>query len=303
MRLDLPSDFVQTIRNTFAEDGYGFLNDLPALVDEAARRWNLKDIQPVSNLSYNFVAFATRPEQRSKGNVVLKIGVPNRELTSEMAALRFFDGKGAVRLLGADEARGMFLMERVQPGEMLASLDDDEAATYIAAEVMLNLRRPAPMEGAFINLSDWFKGFEKLRARFEGGTGPLEKSLVERAERAVREFFSEEYAPMLIHGDLHHFNILSSKDRWLAIDPKGVIGPAAYEVGPLLINPWGNGTKISQHTERRIAILSERLGFERERILEWGLAHAVLSAWWSLDDNMDWTFAMACAGIFSEIRP
>ena len=76
--------------------------------------------------------------------------------------------------------------------------------------------------------------------RFEGGTGPLEKSLVERAEHSVANFFSEDYVPMLIHGDLHHYNILIvGKYSWLAIDPKGVIGPAAYEVGPLLMNPLG----------------------------------------------------------------
>ncbi len=43
-----------------------------------------------------------------------------------------------------------------------------------------------------------------------------------------------------MHGDFHHFNILSSERGWLVIDPKGVIGPAGYEVGPLLINPWGD---------------------------------------------------------------
>ncbi len=61
----------------------------------------------------------------------LKIGVPNRELTSEMSALRFFDGKGAVRLLEADEERVMFLLERLQPGDMLATLNDDDQATIL----------------------------------------------------------------------------------------------------------------------------------------------------------------------------
>ena len=219
-----------------------------------------------------------------------------------MSALRYFDGKGAVRLLEADEERVMFLLERLQPGHMLTTVNDDDQATQIAADVMLRLWRPAPTEGAFIPLSDWFKGLEKLHRRFEGGTGPLEKSLVERAEHSVANFFSEDYTSMLIHGDLHHFNILSSGNSWLAIDPKGVIGPAAYEVGPLLMNPLGflNRSDAVQITERRIDILSERLGFERERIREWGIAHAVLSAWWSLEDTMDWKYSMRCAEIIAQ---
>ncbi len=296
--MNLSHEFITTIQNTFSDKGKSWLASLPDLIDEASRRWCLTNVQPIPNLSYNFVAFAARGQE----DVVLKIGVPNRELTSEMSALRFFDGKGAVRLLEADEERGMFLLERLQPGDMLTTLNDDDQATHTAADVMLNLWRPAPTEGAFIQLSDWFKGFEKLRLRFEGGTGPLEETLVERAEHSVVNFFSEDYVSMLIHGDLHHYNILSSEHRWMAIDPKGVIGPAAYEVGPLLMNPLGilNRSDALQITKRRTDILSERLGLERERIREWGITHAVLSAWWDLEDHMDWKYSMRCAQVIAQ---
>ena len=247
-------------------------------------------VEPLSDLSYNFVAFA----QRSGQQVVLKIGVPHRELTSEIAALRCFDGRGVVHLLAADEERSAFLLERLQPGAVLATLADDELATHLAADVMLRLWRPAPQVAAIhespllIPLTDWFKGFDRLRLRFAGGTGPLDRGLVERAERAAADFLAEDHMPMLIHGDLHHFNILSSQRGWLAIDPKGVIGPAGYEVGALLLNPVPELPRrpdLPQITARRIAILSERLGMDRERIRLWGLAHAVLSAWWTIEAN------------------
>ena len=56
---DLPPEFIQTIKNTFGADGQRWLESFPALLDEASRRWGLTNIRPVSNLSYNFVAFAT----------------------------------------------------------------------------------------------------------------------------------------------------------------------------------------------------------------------------------------------------
>jgi streptomycin 6-kinase len=302
----LPRDFTDTIQNTFGSAGSRFLTSLPDLINEGSRRWDITDIRAVPNLSYNFVAFAKRRDQE----VILKIGVPNKELTSEITALSLFDGRGSVRLLEADKNQGMFLLERLHPGEMLATIKDDEQATNLAAEVMLSLWQPAPANKALIQLSNWFKGFGKLRERYEGNTGPLDEGLVERAEGAVKEFFAEDYVPMLIHGDLHHFNILSSARGWLAIDPKGVIGPAAYEVGPLLINPWGfkpwkdlhDRADILRLTKRRIAILSDRLGFEAERIRLWGLAHAVLSAWWSLDASEAWEYAMDCASLLARIK-
>ena len=94
---------------------------------------------------------------------------------------------------------------------------------------------------------------------------------------------------VVLHGDLHHENILSDEERgWVGIDPKGVIGEPAYEVGALLRNikpsllHEGN---LQQICDRRVAILAEELGFERERIIGWGFAQAVLSAWWDYEDH------------------
>lgn len=327
--MNLPSEFISNIQNTFREEGYAFLAALPDSIGEASAKWGLTDIRPAPTLSYNFVAFATRASTQHE--VVLKMGVPNRELLSEMEALRLFNGKGACRLIDSDEDKYWMLLERLNPGVMLATLEDDDEATYIAAEVMKKIWRPMDSVSLseaksldkndkfgreirslrmtdtrkFIKLSDWFDGLKRLRARFNGGTGPLNQTLVERVERSVKDFLIENHQPVLMHGDFHHYNILSSERGWLVIDPKGVIGPAGYEVGPLLINPWGeliNDTKIQQITKRRIDILHEHLGFERERIREWGLAHAILSAWWGIGENTGWDYAHAFAGMIAKLN-
>jgi streptomycin 6-kinase len=317
--MNLPPEFISIIQNTYREDGYAFLKALPDLILEASTRWDLTDVQPAPTLSYNFVAFAKRGNEQ----VVLKMGVPNDEMESEIEALRLFNGEGACRLLDCDEERSWMLLERLQPGVMLSTLENDEEATTIAAEVMQKIWRPLesvsllanskrqtpaqkPASGLqrFIRLSDWFDGLKELRVLFNGGTGPLNEKLVERVEGSVKEFLAENHKPVFMHGDFHHYNILSSERGWLVIDPKGVIGPACYEVGPLLINPWGDllGRKDYRGmTKRRIDILHECLGFERERIHEWGVAHAILSAWWSIEDNTGWEYAAAFAEMIADL--
>lgn len=298
--MNLPSEFILNIEGAFGEAGKQFLANLPALISKASQRWGLTNVQPSSTLSYNFVAFANRAGEQ----VVLKMGVPNREMKSEMAALRLFNGEGACRLIDDDEEKCWMLLERLKPGVMLSTLEDDEEATHIAVDVMQKIWRPAPKDDIFIRLTDWFDGLKRLRSRFNGGTGPFNEKLVGRVEHSVKEFFAENHKPVLMHGDFHHFNILSSERGWLIIDPKGVIGPAGYEVGPLLINPWGDLLKMNNYrrmTERRIDILHERLGFERERIREWGLAHAILSAWWSLEDHGDWHYTADFAEMIAEL--
>jgi streptomycin 6-kinase len=308
----LPPEFISTIQNVHQEEGHAFLNALPGLIAEASRRWDLMDVQPAPTLSFNFVAFAKRAQR----DVVLKMSVPNSEMKSEIAALRLFDGEGACKLIEYDEEKCWMLLERLDPGEMLVTLKDDEEATRIAAEVMKKIWRPMESSGLplkdqdpapqkFILLSHWFDGLKRLRAAYDGGTGPFNEKLVERVERSVENFFAENHRPVLMHGDFHHYNILSSERGWLIIDPKGVIGPAGYEVGPLLINPWGeliNRSGIQKITKRRIDILHEHLGFERERIREWGLAHAVLSAWWGTEDHTGWEYAAAFAEMIADLE-
>lgn len=136
--MNLPPEFISNVQGVLQEDGRRYVDALPDLVAEASAQWGLTDVQPVPNLSYNFVAFANRGESQ----VMLKIGLPNRETWSEMAALRLFNGEGACKLLEYDEEKYWMLLERLKPGVMLAALEDDEEATHIAAEVMKRIWVP-----------------------------------------------------------------------------------------------------------------------------------------------------------------
>ena len=88
--MNLPPDFIRTIQGVFGKKGRVFIQTLPELIAQASGRWGLFEVQPVPNLSYNFVAFAKqRPSPfgtcarkgrgQGEGDVVLKIGVPDRE--------------------------------------------------------------------------------------------------------------------------------------------------------------------------------------------------------------------------------
>ena len=296
--MKIPETFARKVEGTFGDRGKAFLRALPGLVNEAAARWTLKGLRAADDLSYNYIMFARSDEME----VVLKVGVPDRELTSEIHAMRHFAGRGAARLLHSDPGRGMLLLERLLPGTPLASVAEDADATQIAAQLMLELLRPAPQDSELIQLSDWLQGFKRHRANHGGGTGPLDAALFKRAESLAQEILRGEFRPTLLHGDLHHHNILSSGARWAAIDAKGLVGPAAFEVGPLLLNPPDrirSSADAGGLLQRRIAILAEILGIERSRIRQYGIAHAVLSATWSVEEKGDWGTAMECAKILA----
>jgi streptomycin 6-kinase len=284
--LRVPDELAQTIVEAFGQKGAEWLRGLSVLAAECAQRWSLTILPPFASMSYNYVAPAVRADGT---DAVLKLGVPNPELLTEIEALRLFDGRGIVRLLDADPERGALLLERLKPGTLLSSVTDDEQATSIAAQVMQQLWRPVPPEHPFPTVARWAAGLQRLRDRFDGGTGPFPTTWVERAERLFAELIESMDEPVLLHGDLHHYNILAAERQpWLALDPKGVVGEAAYEVGALLRNPCSRilgEPGVRRISARRLDQLAAELGFDRERLVGWGVAQAVLSAWWVYEDH------------------
>jgi streptomycin 6-kinase len=283
--------------------GAQWLNRLPAVIAHCEERWSLKVGPPFPELSYNWAA----PVLSADGTAaVLKLSFPNTEFRAEAEALRIFDGRGAVRLLELDLDRGAMLLERLEPGTPLTTVQDDEAATSIAADVLGQLWRPVPMDHPFPLVSDWTRGLERLRRHFGGGTGPMPPALVERAEALFAELIPSQAEPALLHGDLHHFNVLAARRQpWLAIDPKGVVGEPAYDTGALLRNPAELLDKPypGKVLERRIDQLTEQLGLDRSRVCAWGISQAVLAACWGWEDSgRVWEEALVFAELLSEIR-
>jgi streptomycin 6-kinase len=72
-----PIEFLKNIKTGFP-GGAAWLERLPALLAQTARRWQLVPGDPFL-LSYNYVCTAT---QRDGSAAVLKIGVPHRELSN-----------------------------------------------------------------------------------------------------------------------------------------------------------------------------------------------------------------------------
>ncbi len=304
MQTALTRAFSRRIVGAFGQAGQTWLQSLPSILDDLSSDWSIT-LKPVfQDTSYSYVA----PVVRADGSeAVLKVAVPNRELQAEIEALRIFNGLGAVRLIDSDPELGALLLERAKPGRPLLELVDDELATTIAGQVMLQLWGSIVQEGIFPSVENWSSGLHQLRGQFDGGTGPFPKHLVETAEALFRDLIQSMDESTLLHGDLHHWNILSAeREPWLAIDPKGVIGEPAYEIGAWLRNPFPSIEKQPHPDKivaRRIDQLAKELGLDRKRILGWALAQSVLAAWWSYEDGeREWELWLACAEVFAKLE-
>jgi streptomycin 6-kinase len=228
--------------------------------------------------------------RRAGDSVVLKLPNPDADEAHSAKALMHFGGSGAVRVLA--HAHGAMLLERATPGRPLTDLvtaGRDDQATAIICDVVAALHRvdlPAHIAARFPLIEDWGRELESCR----DGAGVIPPDLIDRAISCFRDLARSQGPRRLLHGDLHHHNILSDDRRgWIAIDPKGVIGETAYEIGAALRNPTSDPAvfAVPSIIERRISIVSERLALDPDRVMRWAFAQGVLSAVWRVADGRD----------------
>ena len=284
--LTISDAFAQRILHMHGDAGRAWLARLPQIIANCAQRWDLVLGGPFGNLSYNFVMVAST---RAGLPRVVKACTPTGEFAQEAEALRLFAGRGMAQLMADDPADEVLLLERLLPGKPLRDLPDVTQSTAIAAGVMRQLWRPVPPDHHFPTVAAWSVGLTRLRQHYDGGTGPFPAALVEKAEILYAELSASAAPAVLLHGDLHHENILAAQRApWLAIDPKGLVGEPAYEVGAWLRNPkpyFLHRPNPHLILARQVDQLAEELGLDRTRILCWGLYQAVLSAWWDVEDH------------------
>ena len=293
----LPERFRQNILDLHGAKGAEWLEDLPVLIKKIAEKWSLVIEEFFPNLSYHFVA----PCVCSDGTkAVLKVGFnePDSIVFSEAKMLELLQGNGAVKLLKFDKKRCALLLERLMPGEDLTALSrkNDEQATAIAIDVMKKISHVSVKTNEFPDLKKWTASFRKAEDT------DFSQSHFQKAQRIFDELTGASEA-RLLHGDLHHQNILSAeREPYLAIDPKGIIGDIGFEIAVFLNNPrsW-----ILTNPNRRV-ILGKRIrqfasGFEiaPADLRKWAYAEAVLSAWWTFEDNgTGWEKWLACADVW-----
>ena len=204
---------------------------------------------------------------------MLKVALEDdTESIHEPEALRFWDGDGAVLLIASDPQTRSMLIERCVPGTPLGQEYDDRSIE-IAGRLMRRLWRPPSDDVPWKQLADVAERWAReLPQRYEG-------HLVCEALDALRTLGPSQPELVLCHQDLHGGNILrAEREPWLAIDSKPIVGEPAYDTVALVRDAKPTFAEL----RRRLDLLSELLGLDRERMRLWGLVKTL--AWGDPDE-------------------
>lgn len=303
----IPHDLSRFTIARLGAEGEAWLGQLPNAVAEFAHRWAIRvDRAFEPGGIVGFVAPATLADGSP---AVFKISIPDRETVHEAAALRLYDGTGAVRLLAVDEEQGTLLLERCLPGTPLLDLSDEEKANSIAVAVLRQLwQAPIPPRHPFDFARDRAAEWAKtIRSEFAALGRPFEVHLAEEAASLFEDLSTEGSPQVLLHQDFHHANVLAAQRQpWLAIDPKPLVGDPAFDTGPLLRDRREallSALSPRRRMARRLDQLAEELDLDRARMRAWALAQGVELGLWSLSvgDREGGEREIACARLLADL--
>ncbi len=287
-------EYLRKARETSGE-GLAWLERLPDLVARVSRRWGLE----IAGAPYEGgVCGWVAPVRYSGGDAVLKVTWPHAEAATEAASLRWWDGAGAVRLLAEDPEAWTMLLERCEPGTPLRDAGlPNEQGLEIGAEVLGALwgrGLPAgdgPHFDSMLEVRDGRADQAASRADEYGstlralGTDP---GILALGVELLRTLPGSADRQVVVHGDFNPGNLLAAKRaRYLAIDPKPMIGDPSYDPWPLVAQlDWPfRFADAAVVVRQRIRRLAELLSLSPERIAAWGVARDVEGGLWATTEG------------------
>jgi len=281
-----PADWLTWMSRLPAEGGPTGANWV-AMVDRLSREcldaWGLEVTGPPMT-GWTAVVHPVVRRDGTGRPLVLKVGWPHVESAQEHLALRAWDGQGAVRLAAADPSRGALLLERLDAGHDLDTVDIDEACAVVGG-LYRELHVPAPP--TIRTLTAYLDPYlTQLRQRTD-----LPRRVITRVTGLARELLAEPGPRVLLHTDLHFQNVLAAERApWLAIDPKPLAGPAAYELHPLLrnrIEEMGTGSSLRWSVRRRLEVTCDAAGLDEELGRLWCMVRCGVEILWAAVEGDD----------------
>lgn len=274
--------FKKNIISVYGRKGKDWLLDLDRKVQILQKHWQLSQISPVENMTYNYVAKAVNPHNIP---VVLKIVCDEKCFLDEINALKHFNGKGSIDLIDFYPEYQALLLQQAIPGTSLKSFYPEKIDFVMDAYVSVVKRihnHPLPEKGKFSFIDSWLEALDRVKLN------KIPKPLIDKALQLKNNLLRSMKDIRLLHGDLHLENILQNGNEWLCIDPKGVLGEIAFEIAAFdFLDQDEINKNASAEFNDRIGKIASKAGLSFQRVKDWVFVRLILSAAWFIEDKQD----------------
>jgi len=283
--IELPDKYKIKIINRHGLSGEKWLNSIDAIVDKYTSQFQLEDVQLTPNLSMNIVLFAKSPQY---GNVVMKLGAPNKTSITEIEVMKYYSSTTYVpKCYYSCINNRVMILERISPGyTLLDSLQDIEERVKIFSDISNHLLVASNGKEDFPICEELFR--EKVEYAYEHKQTYSDILwMIDIANNIYTKIKKRNLPKYILHGDLHHKNILKAKNGWKAIDPHGIIGERVIEASQFIRTELEHINLEDSQINQLIFLLSKYFKEDSELILETLFVNIIEKIIWYIKNKYD----------------
>lgn len=218
-------EFENKIINANGIVGKKWLDSIEEMLDKYKGLLKLKNIKVLSNLNTNAIFEAYSDMY---GEVIIKLIFKPKTFLNEINFINNCKSKYMVKCHYYNLEDQIIVLERIVPGNALNSIKDRTSRIKVFCDIMNDVMISEVDKNLY---RDYFNSFSNKINN---------KDIIDNASDTIKDKIGKalqlygilnklELPKYVLHHDLHHNNILKSKDGWKVIDPQGVIDYSFFE--------------------------------------------------------------------------
>jgi streptomycin 6-kinase len=252
-------------------------------IDTIAQKWMISHVELIDNKRESCVlkAFSTQ-----YGDVILKKRKAVKVIEDEFNTLLEYNGRRFCKVYKADLEHGILLEQLIQPGTELINEGSLDKRLAVFCSIHKGLHIEPTKQYQYSTYLDWVnKATRYIETREDYKA--LSKYM-KKAESICMELCTLYPRKLLLHGDLHHYNILrNNQNQYTLVDPKGVVGDPIFDVPRFILNELEDtlDKKLFDKIIYAITVIGEKLGIQTKTIKKAFYIEMAMAECWMVEDG------------------
>lgn len=246
-------------------------------------KWKLYNLKLIYRNKYSCI-FACISELY--GPSILKMLTNKAEIISEYLTLKEYSGQHFCKIYDCDFENGVLLEEQIIPGTELKEVTELSEKIQIFCSCYEKLHKKADETDKFRTYLDWVN---RISAYMDNRHDYSELAVhMKKAEQLCLNLFACYPETVLLHGDLHHHNILKNHSGdYTIIDPKGILGPRIFDLPRFILNELEGPITplLFEKINYVIEVISTRLSIPLDTIRKCFYIETAMTECWNVESG------------------
>jgi streptomycin 6-kinase len=271
------------MKNKEKEENHSYYNKVKSELNIYAEKWALSQLEVIDDGKASCVLKAV---SKQYGSVILKKRETVKTIEDEFNTLSEYNGRHFCKVYEVDLEHGILLEEQVQPGTELIKETSLDQRLKVFCSIYKELHIEPSNPYKYPTYYDWVN---KIATYMQTREDHRQLCMhMKKAEEICKELISLYPRKMLLHGDLHHYNILQNDHNgYTLIDPKGVIGDPIFDLPRFLLNEMEDEINqvLFDKINHAITVIGDKLGIPTEIIKKTFYIEMAMAECWRVEDG------------------